>query len=140
MQVLAAWWSPSTVRSMVVVASQCRGRKARYSCAMIEGMVEREMVYEVELHRVFFPDDPEDPVSWSAEWAPQGSDSATEDNTENLADLVAAIVGDIRAFARQLGRPVRVHWQLSGDAPAGGTIADAMTAEGVILPDRVLPA
>jgi hypothetical protein len=106
---------------------------------MIRGMVGREMVYEVELHRVFFPDDPEEPVSWSAEWAPQGSAGATEDNTEDLADLVAAIVDEIRAVARRQNRPVRVDWQLYGDAPAGGTVADAVAAEGVTLPDLVLP-
>ncbi|ONI91423.1 hypothetical protein ALI22I_08660 [Saccharothrix sp. ALI-22-I] len=60
-------------------------------------------MYEVGLHRGYFAADPEDPVSWSAEWAPQGSSSATEHNTEDLADLVTAIVDDVRAFARRHG-------------------------------------
>ncbi|MFC6091717.1 hypothetical protein [Saccharothrix lopnurensis] len=69
-----------------------------------------------------------------------GGDSATEDNAEDLADLVSAIVGDVRVIARRHGRPVRLDWRLSGDVPAGGTVANAVGAEGVTLPDRVLPA
>jgi hypothetical protein len=99
----------------------------------------REQVFEVELQRIFFDDDPEDPVSWAAEWAPAGSSEATEDGTEDLADLVAAIVDDARDYARQQGGPVQVEWLLVGDAPDGGTVADAVAAEGVTLPDRVDP-
>jgi hypothetical protein len=106
---------------------------------MIMRATEREKVFEVEVQRVFFEEDPDEPVSWAAEWAPQGSSSATEDNTEDLADLVAAIVHDARAAARRHGCPVRIGWRLVGDAPPGGTVADAVIAEGVTLPERVIP-
>jgi hypothetical protein len=99
----------------------------------------QEQVFEVELQRIFVDDDPEDPVSWAAEWAPAGSSEATEDNTEDLVGLIEAIVHDAREFARRKGGPVRIEWLLVGDAPAGGTVADAVATDGVALPERIDP-
>ncbi len=94
-------------------------------------MTGQQHVFEVELQRIFVEDDPEDPVSWAAEWAPAGSSEATEDNTEDLAGLVEAIVQDAREFGRRKGGSVRIAWLLLGDAPIGGTVADAVAAEGI---------
>lgn len=102
--------------------------------------VTKEMVYEVDLERVYVDDDPDEPVSWAAEWALAGSSSATEDNTEDLSELVGSIVNDAHNLARRRGCAVRIVWTLGGDAPSEGTIADAIAAEGVTLPERVLPA
>ncbi|QYN41108.1 hypothetical protein K1T35_48080 (plasmid) [Pseudonocardia sp. DSM 110487] len=101
-------------------------------------MTGQEQLFEVELQRIVV-DDPEDPVSWAAEWAPAGSVEATEDNTEDLADLVGAILRDVRDLAQQSGTPVRIEWLLVGDAPAGATVDAAVAAEGVTLPERVDP-
>lgn len=91
-------------------------------------------MFEVELQRIFVDDDPEDPISWAAGWAPAGSSEATEDSTEDLAGLIEAIVQDARELGRRKGGPVRIEWLLVGGAPVGGTVADAVAAEGVACP------
>lgn len=93
-------------------------------------MVQR--VLEVELHRMVFPEDEIDPVSWMAEWAWRESSESTEESGVDLAELVQMVLDDVR---RWQGDGVRIEWTFSGDAPDGGTVRAAVMAEGVNLPD-----
>lgn len=98
-------------------------------------LVTRERVVEVELSRVFFDDPDGDYVSWHAEWALRDSSSATEDGSEDLAELVAAVLENLRPLAGHYA--LRLEWTLGGDEPDGATVSDAVARLGVRLPVEV---
>jgi len=92
-------------------------------------------VLEVELDRCADPDDPTY-ISWMAEWGLRDDSMGVGDSNEDLADLVAKIVEDARhSWSDRFD--LSIEWTLDGDAPPGGTVADAVAAAGVTLPPKV---
>ncbi|SFW11459.1 hypothetical protein [Amycolatopsis australiensis] len=96
----------------------------------------RERIIDVELNRTLFDDDPADVyVSWHAEWGIRDDSTGTEDSSEDLAELVAAVLEDLRSMAEH--NTVRVEWTIGGDPPEGSTIEAEIAALGVTLPNEV---
>lgn len=96
-----------------------------------------ERVVEVELNRTVIDDGPgEAEVWWCAVWGLRGDSSGTEDSSDDLAGLVAAIINDL-----QLGLGsryvIRLDWMIGGDPPDGERVEDAITELGVRLPELV---
>lgn len=98
--------------------------------------VKRERVVDIELYRTVFDDPGETYVSWGAEWGLRDDSVGTEDSNENLAELIDAILEDLRPLAERY--TLRLEWDLDGDPPEGKTVADAVAEWGVTLP-AVLP-
>jgi hypothetical protein len=99
--------------------------------------VKRERIIDVELNRTLFDDDPADVcVSWHAEWGIRDDSVGTEDSSENLAELVAAVLEDLRSMAERY--TVRVEWTVSGDPPEGSTVEAEIASLGVALPTEVV--
>lgn len=95
----------------------------------------QERVVEVELNRMVFDDDPTDTyVSWHAEWGLRDSDVGTEDSSEDLAELVEAVLVDVRSMTDRY--PVRLEWTVGGDPPEGTTIEAEIGELGVRLPEE----
>lgn len=91
---------------------------------------------DIELYRTVFDDPGETYVSWGAEWGLRDDSVGVEDSNENLADLVADILEDLRSWTDRYS--LRLEWDLSGDPPDNGTVADAVAEWNVTLP-AVLP-
>jgi hypothetical protein len=97
----------------------------------------RPHVLEVELSRFYFPDDEEEPVSWSAEWGLRDDQVGTEDSNEDVHQLINDILEDARQWTDRYD--LTIEWTLSGDSPRGKTVQDMLTELGVTLPDTVTP-
>lgn len=99
--------------------------------------MKRERVVEVELNRTVFDDDPDDVyVSWHAEWGLRDDSTGTEDSSEDLAELVAAVLEDLRPMTDRY--TVRLEWTVDGDPPEGTTIEAEIAGLGVQLPNEVV--
>lgn len=94
----------------------------------------RPGVADVELHRMV---DDEDPtwMGWHAEWGIRGQSVGVEDSAPDLAAIVAGVLDDLRSYRRW--DIVRIEWSLGGDKPPGQTVADAVAAAGVTLPNHL---
>lgn len=91
---------------------------------------------EVELNRTVSDGDPTGTyVSWHAEWGLPGSNSATEDSRDDLAELVAAVLRNVQGMTDRC--TVRLEWTIGGDAPEGSTIEAEIAELGVELPGQV---
>lgn len=100
-------------------------------------MVKREQVVEVELNRMVFDTDPADTyVSWHAEWGLPDDSVGIEDSSEDLAELVAGVLEDLRPMAER--HTVRLEWTIGGDRPDSTTIEAEIAGLGVQLPHEVL--
>ncbi|WP_410646522.1 hypothetical protein [Amycolatopsis sp. cmx-4-54] len=96
----------------------------------------REQVVDIELYRLVIAYSPaEVEVSWSAEWGLRDDGIGTEDSSEDLAELVAAVLEDLRPLAER--RTLRLEWELGGDPPKGTTLEDAVAEWGVTLPQTL---
>lgn len=58
----------------------------------------RPRVLEVQLSRFYFPDDEDEPVSWSAEWGLRDDSVGTEDSNEDVHQLIRDIIEDARRW------------------------------------------
>lgn len=98
----------------------------------------RSHVLEVALSRFYFPDDEEEPVSWAAEWGLRDDPVGTEDNNEDVRQLIEDLLEDAR---RQWADryDLSIEWELSGDAPRGKSVQDVLTELGVTLPGKLSP-
>lgn len=94
-------------------------------------------VLEVALDRIVVDDaaDP-DPVSWSAAWGLREDSVGHEDSSENLPELIEAILDDARTSWGQRYE-LRIEWIVGGDAPEGQTVDDAVAATGSTLPSTL---
>ncbi|UKD50938.1 hypothetical protein L3Q65_01180 (plasmid) [Amycolatopsis sp. FU40] len=97
--------------------------------------VNQERAVEIDLYRTVSDDPGDASVSWDAEWG-LSDDSVTEDCSEDLAELVDAIVENLRPLAERCA--LRLEWDLYGDPPEGKTLKDAVAECKVTLPE-VLP-
>lgn len=95
-------------------------------------------VLEVELDRIVIDEDEDDPVSWAATWGLHEDSVGHEDSSENLPELIDAILDDARTSWGQR-YDLQIEWILGGDAPDGQTVDDAVAAAGITLP-RTLPS
>lgn len=91
-------------------------------------------VLEVALDRIVVDDaDDPDPVTWSATWGLREDSVGHEDSSENLPELIEAILDDARTSWG--GRyELRIEWTLGGDVPEGHTVEAAVAATGATLP------
>lgn len=93
----------------------------------------RERVVDIELYRLVIAYGPaEIEVSWSAEWGLRDDGIGTEDSNENLAELVEAVLEDLRPLSERY--TLRLEWELGGDPPKGKTLEDAVAERDVTLP------
>lgn len=95
-------------------------------------------VLEVDLSRLYFPDDEEEPVSWAAEWGLRDDPVGTEDSNVDVQQLIVDLLEDAR---RQWADryDLSIEWELSGDAPRGKSVQDMLTELGVTLPGKLPP-
>jgi hypothetical protein len=97
----------------------------------------RPHVLEVQLSRFSFPDDEEEPVTWSAQWGLRDDAVGTEDGNEDVQQLIYDIIEDARRWTDRY--ELSIEWELSGDAPHGKTVEDVLSELGVTLPETVPP-
>uniref|UniRef100_UPI003F496B6E hypothetical protein n=1 Tax=Amycolatopsis sp. CA-096443 TaxID=3239919 RepID=UPI003F496B6E len=96
----------------------------------------RERVVDIELYRLVIAYSPaEVEVSWSAEWGLRDDGIGTEDSSEDLAELVDAVLEDLRPLAERY--TLRLEWELGGDPPKGKTLEEAVAEWGVTLPETL---
>lgn len=107
-------------------------QKAKRQTGRGPNIVKPVRVYDVELYRNNPIDDGDD-VSWYAEWGLRDSSIGTEDSSEDLAELIASIIDDLRGESARF--TVHVAWHIDGDPPPEGTIREAIAAENVELPE-----
>jgi hypothetical protein len=99
-------------------------------------------VLDVELSRLYFPDDElgGEFVSWFAEWALRDDPMGIEDNNEDLHQLIDDLTDSAR---REWADPYDLHltieWEITGDAPPGKTVEDMVAEAGVTLPTAITP-
>lgn len=71
-----------------------------------------------------------------AEWGIKDGLYGTEDNSDDLPELIDNVIEDLRqAFADV--RIQRIEWNLDGDTPLGKSMEDMVAEAGVTLPDRL---
>ena len=97
----------------------------------------RPRVLEVQLSRFYFPDDQDEPVSWSAEWGLRDDSVGTEDSNEDVHQLIRDIIEDARRWTDRYD--LTIEWTLFGDSPRGKTVQDMLTELDVILPEKIAP-
>lgn len=98
-----------------------------------------EMVYELELDRVYFDDDPDEPVSWGGGMGPGRAAARPPRTTPRIWPMWWLRSWRTPAGSLPPGRPVRIDRRLGGDPQPEGSVTDAVAAEGVALLGRVLP-
>lgn len=91
------------------------------------------MIIDVELS-YYLGENPGEPGTWHAEWAPRGADDATEDLDNDLAALVRGILEDLGS-----DRPASVNWMF---LPIAGDLSPDETKQmvkeaGVTLPTHI---
>lgn len=94
----------------------------------------RPAVLDVEVGRYDDPDDL-DYVGWSAEWGLRGSSSGTEHASDNLQEVVDAVVDEAQELSARY--ELWIEWSLSGDEPEGKTLNEAVADAGVTLPNSL---
>ena len=92
---------------------------------------------EVELGRYVFDDGDEPDQTWAAEWGLQDHDVGIEESTANLADLIGTILHDAQQRWGETHDIRNIEWHLVGHDLPDKTVAEAIAAAGVTLPDRL---
>ena len=64
----------------------------------------------MQLSRFYFPDDEDEPVSWSAEWGLRDDSVGTEDSNEDVHQLIRDIIEDARRWADRYD--LTIEWTL----------------------------
>ncbi|MGH8420787.1 MAG: hypothetical protein ACRER3_00335 [Pseudomonas fluorescens] len=96
----------------------------------------RNRIIDIQLSRIVLDDDPDDIyVAWAAEWGIRDDREGTEDNSQDLTQLVEWIRADLRPMAERY--ELKLEWFVGGDAPEGKTVWDEIARLGVQLPSTV---
>ncbi|MDT8913631.1 hypothetical protein [Amycolatopsis sp. PS_44_ISF1] len=74
-------------------------------------------------------------MSWTAEWGIRDDSPGVEQGSENLGELVAVILDDLRS--RACHSIIRLEWTFEGDPPEKTTIENEIARLGVALPATV---
>jgi hypothetical protein len=94
-------------------------------------------IIDIELNRIVLDDDPSDIyVAWAVEWGIRDDSVGTEDNSEDLAELVEGVLSDLRSMAEDY--ELELEWIVGRDPPAGKTISAEIADLGVKLPSTLI--
>jgi hypothetical protein len=97
----------------------------------------QELVIEVELNRIVLDDDPTDIyVAWHAEWGIRDGSMGIEESSEDVAELVACVLSDLRPMTDDYA--MKLEWIVGGNPPSGKTVREEIADLSVRLPDVVL--